>query len=123
MHILRPEVRVIEDQKEEIIPANISNYEKEMLLAKYGYANTPQPVNPYDIPAPTSQLTFEEMCKLEEEKVNRERQLRNQKLYGPKPSTFDSNDYSSDVKYGTEADSGMSFKVTIVSDMHIPKNY
>ena len=36
----RPEVRIIDQQSEEIKPADISQTEKEALLAKYGYGRT-----------------------------------------------------------------------------------
>jgi len=41
---------------------------------------------------------------------------------GPKPVTFGGNYYSNE-QYGTETDSGFTFKVSVVSDMPIPKNY
>jgi hypothetical protein len=117
----RPEVRIIDQQQEEITPANISNHEREMLLAKYGYKNNPQP---YEIqPDPNAELSFEELCRREEQKIADERYRRHQQMYGPKPITFGSNNYYSNETYGSESDSGLSFKVTVVSDMPIPKNY
>jgi hypothetical protein len=43
-------------------------------------------------------------------------------MMGPKPVTFGGNYYSNE-QYGTEPDSGFTFKVSVVSDMPIPKNY
>jgi hypothetical protein len=40
---------------------------------------------------------------------------------GPKPVTFSGNYYSNE-DYGIEADSGFTFRVSVVSDMPIPKN-
>ena len=54
----RPEVRIIQDQQEEIRPADISQNEAEMLLARYGYASQPQS---YQQPDQNNGLTFEEM--------------------------------------------------------------
>ena len=44
-------------------------------------------------------------------------------MYGPKPITFGGNNYHSNETYGSDSDSGLNFKVTVVSDMPIPKNY
>ena len=116
------EIRIIEDQKEEITPANISDYEREMLLGKYGYK--PQPTS-YTEPQtpPVNNLTFEEMCKIEEDRINQERYRKSQQINGPKPMTFGGDNYNTDTSYGTDTDSGMSFRINIVSDMYIPKNY
>jgi len=48
----------------------------------------------------------------------------NQRAKGPKPTTFDiNNGYNSQVKYESDSDTGFEFKIEIVSDMNIPKNY
>ena len=70
----RPEIRIVQDQQEEIKPADISQNEAEMLLAKYGYKSNsqtyqePQPQS-FD---PTRDLSYEEMCRLEDEKLRAE---------------------------------------------------
>ena len=102
----RPEVRIVQDQQEEIKPADISQNEAEMLLAKYGYASQAQS---YQQPSQDNGLSFEEMIRQEE-------QMR--KMNGPKPYTFGGN-YDTDTVYGT--DDGFTFKVNIVSDMPLPK--
>lgn len=119
---MRPEVRVIQDQQEEIRPADISQNERDMLLAKYGFKS--QPVYTEDTPIndPNSGLSFEEMCRIEDEKIARERARKYQQAAGPKPITFDGNYYSNE-QYGTEGDSGFTFKVSVVSDMPMPRNY
>lgn len=106
----RPEIRIIEDQKEEIKEVEISQYEREMLLGKYGYTNT-QPVQPQN----DNGLTFDEMIRIEEQK--RKEQVA--KLNGPKPVTFDG-EYHSNVKYDSD-DLGFNYKISIVSNMEIPK--
>lgn len=105
----RPEIRIIEDQKEEIKEVEISQYEREMLLGKYGYINS-QPIQPQN----DNGLTFDEMIRIEEQK----RKEHVAKLNGPKPVTFDG-DYNSNVKY--DSDDGFNYKISIVSNMEIPK--
>ncbi len=113
----RPEVRIIQDQQEEIKPADISQNERDMILAKYGYT-TPQ-TNYLEQPV-DSGLTFEEMIRQEELKNQQRLQEQFKKANGPKPYTFGGN-YDTDTIYGTDGDSGFTFKVNIVSDMPIPK--
>lgn len=115
---MRPEVRIIQDQQEEIKPADISQNERDMLLAKYGYKSQ----TTYIEPQQDNGLTFEEMCLREEQRLADERARKYQQMMGPKPVTFGGNYYSNE-EYGTETDSGFTFKVSVVSDMPIPKNY
>ena len=61
-------------------------------------------------------LSFEEMCLREEQKLAEERMRKHQQMYGPKPITFDGNYYSNE-QFGSEPDSGFTFKVSVVSDM------
>jgi len=115
----RPEVRIVQDQQEEIKPADISQNEADMLLAKYGYGSQPQS---YQEPHfdPTRDLSYEEMCRLEDQKLRQQLHEQMMKANGPKPYTFGGN-YDSDTTYGTDGDSGYTFKVNIVSDMPLPK--
>lgn len=115
--MIKPEVRIIEDQKEEIKPADISQNEREMLLAKYGYKQHPTPQLTTD---PNSEVSFEELCRREDQRLAEERMRKYQQSIGPKPVTFGGNYYSNE-QYGTDADSGFTFKVSVVSDMPIPK--
>jgi hypothetical protein len=106
--MMRPEVRIVQQQTEEIKPAQISRSEEEALLAKYGF-KSPQPN--YNKPSnPKNNLTFEDMVKQQEAEL-----AQRQRKMSPKPTTFSSNDYYSDEKWGS--DDGLNFKVTIVSDM------
>ena len=111
----KPEVRIVQDQQEEIKPADISQNEAEMLLAKYGYASQPQS---YQQPSQDNGLSFEEMIRQEELKNQQRLQEQMRKMNGPKPYTFGGN-YDADTVYGT--DDGFTFKVNIVSDMPLPK--
>lgn len=116
----KPEVRIIQDQQEEIKPADISQNERDMLLAKYGFKSQPTCIESQ--PQTDNGLSFEEMCRREEQRLTDERVRKYQQMVGPKPITFDGNYYSNE-QYGTETDSGFTFKVSVVSDMPIPKNY
>lgn len=119
----RPEVRIVQDQQIENTPADISGWEAEQLLRKYGYNDqsfSTRETQPIQSEQPG--LTFDEMIRQEEERLRFEEQRRLSQIYGPKPSTFDSNrGYDSEVKYSSDDDTGFSFKVQIVSDMNIPK--
>lgn len=106
----RPEVRIIDFQKEEINEQPyISPTEKEALLAKYGFKSEQQPIVQNN---PNAHLTFEELCQLEEQKMNRNRNVRK----CPKPITF-GGDYYSNEDFKRDDDLGLTFKVTVVSDM------
>lgn len=113
----RPEIRIIQDQQEEIKPADISQNESDMLLAKYGYKPQTNWTEATD-----STLSFEEMVRQEELKNQQKLYDQVMKAKGPKPYTFGGN-YDSETIYGTDGDSGYTFKVNIVSDMPIPKKY
>jgi len=109
---MRPEVRIVQNQEEEIKPADISQNEMEMLLNKYGYSSTNIEVNS------DNQLSFEDMIRLDEEK-NRE---ISKKKTSQGPITF-TGDYDQETIYGRSDDSGYTFKIDIVSDMPLPKRY
>lgn len=117
---MRPEIRIIQDQQEEIKPADISQNEADMLLAKYGYK--PQQQYYQEPQNQDNGLTFEEMIRQEELKNQQRMYDQMMKAKGPKPYTFGGN-YDSETIYGTDGDSGFTFKVNIVSDMPIPKKY
>jgi len=108
----RPEVKFIENQEEIINDnPNIASWEAEQLMRKYGYSNQNFTTNTTD----DNGLTFEEMVSQHQD---------NQRAKGPKPTTFDiNNGYNSQVKYESDSDTGFEFKIEIVSDMNIPKNY
>lgn len=115
----RAEIRIIQDQQEDIKPADISQNEIDMLLSKYGYNQTSYNSN---IQTNSNDLTFEEMIRIEEEKKRNLLHEKMLKMKSAKPYTFDGN-YDSETSYGTDSDTGFTFKVNIVSDMPIPKKY
>jgi hypothetical protein len=112
----RPEVRIIQDQQEEIRPTEISPNEEEMLLAKYGFKSNQS----YQETQQENGLTFEEMIRQEELKDQQKMYHVMMKTKASKPYTFGGN-YDSETIYGTDSDSGYTFKVNIVSDMPLPK--
>ena len=58
----------------------------------------------------------------EEAKLKQEQLSRHQQMMGPKPVTFNGqNGYDSEIRYGSDADSGFGFKIEITTDMNLPK--
>ena len=116
----RPDVRLVQNQ-EEITSCEITGYEAEALLAKYGYGNQNFTTRQEPIVEPiTNELTFEEMLRFEDEKRKSEEMLRMSKLNGPRPVTFNGNGgYDSEIKYSST--DGFGFKIEISTDMKLPK--
>lgn len=112
----RPEIRIITPQSEEIKPADISRSEQEALLAKYGYSSLPNSFSTYEKEESSlnNNLTFDEMVRLEEQKLKEEEMRRAHKMSGPKPITFEG-DYSSETKYGDS--DGFHFKINVVTNI------
>ena len=116
----RPEVRII-SQQEETNSREVSGWEAEQLLRKYGqdqsFSKRPvvqQPQQPG--------LTFEEMIAQEEAKLKQEQLRKHQQIMGPKPVTFNGqNGYESEIRYGSDSDTGFGFKIEITTDMNLPK--
>lgn len=119
----KPEVRIIQSQEEITQPANIDSWEAEQLLRKYGqqpqqFTTRQEPI----IQDPNASLSFEEMVAKQEAKIKEELERKKAQMYGPKPTTFSNNNgYDSEIKYGTDDDTGFGFKIEIVTDMKIPK--
>lgn len=120
----RPEVRVVQNQQIETNDnPNIDSWEAEQLLRKYGYQSSSNNTN---IPETNidNGLSFEEMVAQEEMRLKNEKIKREQQIRGPKPISFDGrNGYYSETTYGSDSDSGFSFKIEVTSDMNIPKKY
>ena len=115
----RPEVRII-SQQEETNSREVSGWEAEQLLRKYGqaqsFSNRPQ------VQQPQPGLTFEEMIAQEEARLKQEQLRKHQQMMGPKPVTFNGqNGYDSEIRYGSDSDSGFGFKIEITTDMNLPK--
>lgn len=106
----KPQVREVESSRVES-EREITGYEAEELLRKYGYNQ-----NSYTSTIkekPENKMTFEDLIKLEDSKQKQKKQQ--------KPATFRSDGYYSETKYGTEPESGYGFKIEIRSDMKIPR--
>ena len=120
----RPEVRVVQNQQIETNDnPNIDSWEAEQLLRKYGYQSSSNNTN---IPETNidNGLSFEEMVVQEEMRLKNEKIKREQQMRGPKTISFDGrNGYYSETTYGSDSDSGFSFKIEVTSDMNIPKKY
>jgi hypothetical protein len=117
----RPEVRQIEVQKIES-EKEITGWEAEQILRKYGHQTSSYNTNQVVPEQTDNSLTFEQMIELEEQKKKNEIERKKSLLHGSKPKTFDgSNGYSSDIKYGTDEDTGFNFKIEINTDMNLPK--
>jgi len=115
----RPEIRQVDHQRVEN-EREVTGWEAEEILRKYGHS-VQQSTRPEEV-NPSNNLTFEEMLRQEEMKRKSEEQSRMAKLYGPKPTTFGSqNGYDSEIKWGQDEESGFGFKIEIVTDMKLPK--
>ena len=120
----RPQARVIDQQHVES-EREVTGWEAEELLRKYGYGsgqfstreeNVPHPQNPQN------NLTFEQMLSIQEDQRMREEERRRQLRNGPKPTTFGGeNGYDAEVKYGSDEDTGFNFRIEITTDMKLPK--
>ena len=117
----RPEIRIIQNQEEQTAPANIDSWEAEQLLRKYGHQ--PQQFSTREEPKHIDNgLTFEQMVAQQESKLKEEELRKQQRMNGPRPSTFDgSRGYDSEIKYTSDDDTGFGFKIEITTDMKIPK--
>lgn len=117
----RPQIRQIETQHVES-EREVTGWEAEELLRKYGYTEeytTRQQTQQKQI---SDNLSFEEMLAQQEAKQKSEEMIRKQKMYGPKPTTFDgSSGYESEVKWGSDDELGFGFKIEITTDMNLPK--
>lgn len=120
----RPQVRMVTPQTEETNTREVSGWEAEQLLRKYGhdqqFTTRPEPIQE------TPGQTFEEMveqheAQLRNEQLRRQQQY-NQQMNGPRPITFNGQDgYDSEIRYGSDSDSGYGFKIEITTDIKLPK--
>jgi hypothetical protein len=114
----KPEVRIVEYQQEETKNVDVSQSERDYLLAKYGYK--PQDSFQEQTPNPQQHLTFEQMVEMEERKLRELKQRDIQKRTQPKPYTFDRVNYSESKFSSLDLDgSNFGIQVQIVSDMPI----
>lgn len=118
--MIRPEVRIIETQSEEIKSVEISNWERQQLLSKYGYSNYQLPVEKFFVP--TRDLSFEELMRIEDEKYKSELENKmNEFRNRPKSYTIDQDKIRyNETRWSNFEDSNIGFEINIVSDMKIP---
>jgi hypothetical protein len=113
----KPTVRVIASQEEHLDNnVDVSQYEIDKMLAKYGHSVNHVPLNINSNNA-DSGLTFEELIRRDEENIKR----RQSQI--PKPQTYTMNPNS--VIYQTSSyvnDDDFGFKITVSSDMDINGN-
>lgn len=117
----KPEVRVIETQQEEIKSVDISNWEREQILAKYGYSNHTTQYDQVQSFDPTRDLSYQEMIELEDRKIRQEQEKKYQNsMNRPKTYSIDSDQVRyNDVKWSSMDLNGQEFgiQVQVVSDM------
>lgn len=106
----KPDVKIIENQEEQLSQAPVSSWEVEQLLRKYGYTNTENQQYVEMDSGNDSGLTFEEMVAQE----NQKRQSNNNKRHKREDN------YNQYVRYSNDEDTGFEFKIEIVTDMKIP---
>lgn len=116
--MIRPEIRIIDNQQTSTTSVEVSGYEAENLLAKYGYKTNNHPnLTPVN---PSQNLTFEEMVRKQEDEQRRIEEDRMRRLSGPKAVTFDDNRVGySETKWSSMDINGnnLGIKVQIVTDM------
>lgn len=114
--MIRPDVRIIDNQVVTNSDPVISQSEADALLAKYGYKQTQY--SNYNNPEPSNNLTFEEMARLEDEKIKRMEEERIRKINGPNPITFDNSQVKyAETKWSSVDDTNIGIQVQIVTDM------
>jgi hypothetical protein len=119
----RAEIRVIENQTEVVTNYEASSWEKQQLLAKYGYTqqqSEPEVQRGFD---PTRDLSYQEMMELEDRRIQREYENRTHMENQPKPITIDYDRVNhSEMRWSSMDLGGQEFgiQVQIVSDMKIP---
>ena len=117
----RPVARVIDAQHVES-EREITGWEAEQLMRKYGHQPEQFSTFPTQQPVEQPGLTFEDMVRQAEEKEINDRLRREQQMNGPRPTTFDGrNGYDSEIKYASDDDSGFGFKIEITTDMKLPR--
>ena len=119
--MIRPEVRVIETQQEEVKEIQVSNWEREQILAKYGYSNQQAHQEPVQEFNPTRELSYQEMMEIEDRKYRLEQERKFQQVTNrPQTYTIDSDQVRYNETLWSNMDLGgqeFGIQVQIVSDM------
>lgn len=119
----RAEVRIIENQFESSTPVNISDWERNQLLLKYGYSQNQVSLNnpPFIHPNPTSDLSYGELMALEDRKYY-DRLNQNNQVPKPQSYTIDNDRIQyNESRYSSMDVDGLNFglEIQIFSDMKI----
>lgn len=120
--MVKPEVRIIEPQQEESVDVNVSQSERDYLLAKYGYKSNDSVESDIVNYNPDANLSFEEMIMKEEQKFKEKIQRERQKNNLPNPYSFERdriNYYENKYSDLDIQGSNYGISVQIVSDMPI----
>ena len=121
----RPEVRLVEPQQVQTTSTEVTSSEANALLVKYGYKSPEynfSPTIPNQNNDPYKNLTADELFAIHQREMEKNRQKEHQRRFGPKASTFDSDNIRySESQYRDLDVNGHSFgiQVQIVSDMPI----
>lgn len=110
----RPEVRIVANQEELTVDSiELTQYEIDNMLAKYGYSQNHQQATPSKI---EDNLTFEELIRREEANHS----YKANQLNRPHTYTFDPGNIRYQTSsYGNDDENGFGFKIVISSDMDI----
>jgi hypothetical protein len=119
--MVRPEVRIIDNQQTQQSDVDINSYEANALLAKYGFNQTTSPsYQPAQVEPQQPSKTFEEMVREQELQEQRLMQQRLRDANRPRAITFDdSRGAWTESKWSSSDDENNQFgiQVTIVTDM------
>lgn len=118
----KPEVRMIEPQQISSESSEVTSSEAAALLAKYGYKSQEFHSNIVQ-QDPTQNMTAEEMFNNYKRELDAQKQREHQRMYGPKPISFDSRNVNySNSEWRTidvDGQNNIGIQVQIVSDMPI----
>jgi hypothetical protein len=121
----KPEVRIIDHQKESIKDdISVSNAERDFLLAKYGYkTNSFDEKSSVHSNDPYGNMTVQEFNELYDSRI-RERQMEDQRRRNtPKAYTFDNVNYYESKYTDLDLDGqNLGIQVQVMSDMPINNN-
>lgn len=117
----RPEVRIVEPQQEETRQVDVSSWERDQLLAKYGYKNVQQTPLENKGFNPVKDLSYQELMELEDRKYFEELQRKRQDVLNrPTTYTIDQDQVRYNESRWSNIDLGgqeFGIQVQIVSDM------
>jgi hypothetical protein len=118
--MIRPEVRIVETQYEESKEVQISSWERQQLLAKYGYGNSNQFETNFSYEDP-NRLSYQQMMEIEDRRHHLEQQRKYQEMMNrPKTYSIDGDRVRYNETRWSNIDLGgesFGIEVSVVSDM------